>query len=355
MNRYLILAASMSVLGFASAHAQTFQSPTFDNSASITQTGNTNDAAIDQAVGAIINGQGSAEIIQNGNRNDALITQTNAVGLFPAGFANTALIDQRRARGDASIDQIHDYFLNRFNDALIVQITPDATASIRQRGDSNTGTIRQFNTSSDPTANIQQNGRINTAIVRQRGTGGQVDVVQGTYQSGPGASPQTFTSRVTVDNDGENADILVSQIGFNHNAVIFEDGLNGVINVAMDGAFNRVDVDQRSENGLVEITSTGARNVANVIQAASDDGSIARVTQSGNYAESAIEQLDSVFSGGGNLAEVDQSGFGSSTGDIYSSILQNGATNTALVDQASTYAQSGISQTGTGHLANIAQ
>ena len=357
MNRYLILAASMSVLGFASAHAQTFPSTTFDNSAKITQTGNANDAEIDQAVGGIINGQGNAEIIQSGNGSDALITQTNATNAFAAGFANTAVIDQRRARGDATVEQIHDYAVTRFNDALIVQITPDATASILQRGDRNTGVIRQFNTSSDPIANIQQNGRTNTATVRQRGAGGQVDVVQGTFQSGPGISPQTFTSRVTVDNDGVNADIFVSQIGFNQVATIFEDGLNGVINVSMDGASNSVNVDQQSSNGLVEITSTGTSfsNDAEVVQAASDDGSIARVTQSGSYAASDIEQLDGVLGGGENLAEVDQSGFGDGTGDIYSSILQNGGVNTALVDQASSFAQSGITQTGTGHTANVSQ
>jgi len=357
MNRYLILAASMSVLGFASAHAQTFPSPSFDNSARITQTGNANDAEIDQAVGGVINGQGSAEIIQTGNGNDASITQTNATSPFLAGFANTALIDQRRARGDASIDQIHDYFLNRFNNALIVQITPDATASIQQRGDRNTGTIRQLNGSVAPVANIDQNGRTNTAIVRQTGANGVVDVVQGTFNNGAGISPQTFTSRVEVDNDGLNADIYVSQLGNNHNAFILEDGVNGVINVSMAGASNLVTVNQESFNGLVEITSTGTSfsNAVEVIQASSDDGSVARVNQSGGYAGSDIEQLDGVLGGGGNLAEVDQSGFGNGTGDIYSSILQNGGTNTALVDQASTYAQSGIIQTGTGHLANIAQ
>ena len=125
----------------------------------------------------------------------------------------------------------------------------------------------------------------------------------------------------------------------------------------MDGASNRVDVNQQSSNGLVEITSTGTSfsNAAEVIQAASDDGSIARVTQSGSYAGSDIEQLDGVLGGGGNLAEVDQSGVGDGTGDIYSSILQNGGTNMAFVDQASAFAQSGITQTGTGHTANVSQ
>lgn len=357
MKKLLILAASASVLGFASAHAQVFPSTTFDNSAKITQTGNQNDAEIDQAVGGVLNGQGNAEIIQNGNRNEASIKQSTATSAVPGRFDNTALVDQRRLRGDATVEQIHDYATTRPNDALIVQITNDATASIEQRGDRNSGTIRQFNTAVAPTATIDQNGRINTAIVRQRGANGQVEVLQGTFVAGIGGSPQTFSSRVEVDNDGSNADIFVSQIGFNHNAFVFENGVNGVINVSMDGAANTATVTQESHNGLVEITSTGTSfsNLANVTQGASDDGSIARVSQSGSYGDSDIEQMDLVAGGGANLAEVDQSGVGTGAGSLLSTILQNGGSNTALVNQASAYAQSDIVQTGVGHLANVSQ
>jgi hypothetical protein len=355
MKRYLVIAASMSVLGFASAHAQTFPSTSFDNSARITQTGNLNEAEIDQAAGGIINGQGQAEIIQRGNRNDASITQTSATSPFGSGFANTALIDQRRARGDASIDQVHDYFVSRNNNALIVQITPDATASIQQRGDRNTGTIRQLTGSVVPVASIDQNGRINTAIVEQRGSNGVVEVVQGTFQAGPGASPVTFNSRVDIDNDGANAGIFVSQIGFNHNARVIEDGANGVITITMAGSSNAATVTQESRDGLVEIEATGSANIAEVTQASSDEGSIARVIQSGNFAVSEIEQLDDVTGGGLNIAEVNQTGLATGSGNILSTILQNGGTNLAFVDQASAYAQSDIIQTGTGHLANVAQ
>lgn len=357
MKRYLILAASMSVLGVASAHAQTFPSTTFDNSARITQTGNNNEATIDQAIGGILNGQGNAEIIQNGNRNDADIKQSNATSSIPGRFDNIALVDQRRSRGQATVEQIHDYAIDRPNDALIIQITPDAVASIQQRGDRNTGTIRQFNTSTAPIANIDQNGRINTAIVRQRGANGQVDVMQGTFVAGVGGSPQTFSSRVEVDNDGTNADIFVSQIGFSHNAFIFENGTNGVINVSMDGVGNTATVTQQSTNGLVDIVSTGSSsaNLVNVNQGLSDTGSVARVTQSGRFGDSEIEQVDLVGGGGANLADVDQSGIGTGAGSLFSSILQDGGSNTALVNQASAYAQSDIMQTGVGHVANVTQ
>ncbi len=357
MKKYLILAASLSVLGFASAQAQVFPSGTGNNSARITQTGNFNDARINQAVGGVINGQSQAEIIQNSNRNTALITQTSATSPFSSTFADTALIDQRRARGDATINQIHDYNRQRFNTATIVQITPDAVASIRQRGDRNTGLIRQLNTSVTPMAHLQQNGRINTARIRQPGINGDVDVRQGEYVDGPGASPQMTNGLVELDNNGVNASIFVSQLGITHTAFVFEQGTNGLINITMDGAANNVNVLQQSSNGVIDINSadTSFSNFARVEQGFGDNGSIARVDQSGSYGDSDIEQLGGTGIGGGNLAEVDQSGYGLGTGSIFSTILQNGFSNTALVNQSSAYAQSDIFQMGSGHLANVAQ
>ncbi|MBA3067985.1 MAG: hypothetical protein FP825_05820 [Hyphomonas sp.] len=357
MKRYLILAASFSVLGFASAQAQVFPSATHDNSARITQTGNLNVGTINQAVNNIINGQGNAEIIQSSNRGDAAITQTNANSAVPGGFDNTALIDQRRIRNTASIDQIHDYNATRDNRATIVQITPDALASIGQRGDKNTATIRQFNTSSTPTASIQQNGKVNTAIVRQEGANGFVDVRQGTFDAGAGISPETFNSRVEVDNLGLNANIFVSQIGQTHIADINEDGANGTITVEMEGSFNDVIVTQESTNGTVEIATMGTSfsNDVVVVQDISDVGSTARVTQSGFYGRSEIEQLDSVAGGGDNLADVDQSGVASGVGNIVSTILQNGGLNDAFVTQAGAFSLSDIMQTGVGHTATVTQ
>lgn len=65
--------------------------------------------------------------------------------------------------------------------------------------------------------------------------------------------------------------------------------------------------------------------------------------------------MDDVFGGGGNLADVIQTGTGASATSIYSDILQNGGNNRAFVNQAGSYALSGIIQTGTGHLANVSQ
>ena len=49
---------------------------------------------------------------------------------------------------------------------------------------------------------------------------------------------ETFTSRVEIDNDGSNADIFVSQIGFDHDARVIEDGANGVITITMEGGIS---------------------------------------------------------------------------------------------------------------------
>jgi hypothetical protein len=347
----------MSVLGMASAHAQVFPSPTFDNSATITQTGNRNSAEIDQAVDGVLNGQGSADIVQTGNANTAVITQTNATNPLAGRFANTAQIDQLRARGDATINQIHDYLASRPNVATIVQATPDAQATIQQRGDRNTATIRQFTGAAVPIASIDQNGRFNTATVRQRGDNSTVEVLQGTFSDVPGTSPETFTSRVTVDSNGLNANVFISQIGFDQLATVTEDGTNGSVNIQMDGASNDAIVTQSSTDGTVEIVSTGTSfsNLVTVNQEATDVGSSTRVTQTGSFAEASITQLDALSGGGENVAEVEQTGMGTGAGSIFSSILQDGGANTALVTQASALADSTIVQTGIGHTSVVSQ
>jgi len=359
MKRYVILAASLSVLGFASAaHAQVFPSPTGDNSAQITQTGNQNRANIDQAIGGLsLNGQNRAQVSQIGNRNNATVNQTSA-NSFANAFANTALIEQNRARGIASIDQIHDYAVTRFNEARILQNSNDAEASIDQRGDRNTARIFQRGLSVAPNASIEQNGRSNIAIVEQRaGASGTVEVSQGDFGGGNILSPQTFTSRVDVDHNGANADIFVTQIGFTHTADVFEDGTNGIIDVRMDGALNTANVIQESSNGLVAIRSTSASfsNVARVNQDVSDNGSSAFVLQSGSLSVSDIEQLGGTGVSTANFADVIQSGDGLTPGSIESLIVQNGSLNEATVNQSARVAESTVLQTGIGHLASVTQ
>lgn len=357
MRKSLIITASIMVLASGPALAQTFPAPGIDNSAKITQTGNNNEASIDQAINGFVNGQGVAEIIQSSNQGSAAITQTTATSPRPGGFANTALIDQRRARTNATIDQIHDYQQAFGNEANVTQIAADAQAVARQRGDRNFVNIRQLNGSFQPVASVQQNGIFNRAIVRQRGANGQVIVVQGEYTDAVGASPVSSRSRATIDNDGINADIYVTQIGFGNEATVMEDGINGLIDISMYGDLNITNVVQESTNGTVLVSTQAGSfsNLSDVWQEASDFGSLSSIDQSGSFSNAEVNQRDTLGLGGSNQALVSQSGAGTGANSIYSMIVQNGGSNLANVHQASSYAQSTVMQTGFGHTSQIAQ
>lgn len=359
MRKILILAVSMAAMSAAPAVAQVFPSQTTDNSARITQTGNLNSATIDQAVGGIINGQGRAEIIQNTSRATALITQTSATSPRSGGFANTALIDQRRQRTTATVEQIHDYVGSGAagNNATIVQIAADAQAAILQRGDRNTGTIRQQNGSVAPTASLQQNGVFNRGVIRQEGVNGFVSVSQGNYVPGVGASPITSNARATIDNNGLNSSIYVTQIGFGSEATVMEDGANGLIDIKQFGSLNIANVNQFSTDGtvMIETGSLSQVNTVDVLQEVSDVGSSARVEQTGYYGRTGITQRDTLGLGGGNEVEVTQSGLGTGVDSLLSLVVQDGAANSAMVAQSSAFAQSSVVQTGVGHTSQISQ
>lgn len=359
MRRLLILTASLTVWAAMPAVAQVFPSPSTDNSARITQTGNQNSATIDQVAGGILNGQGQAEIIQNTSRATAEIRQSTATGPRSGGFANTASIDQRRQRTTATVEQIHDYApANAFgNAATIVQIAADAQAAILQRGDRNTGIIRQQTGSVAPIASLQQNGVFNRGTIRQAGQNGTVIVRQGDFVSGPGVSPITNNARATVDNNGLNADINITQIGFASEATVLENGANGLIDITQYGSVNIANVTQSSTDGSV-IIETGALsqfNTVDVLQEASDVGSSASIYQTGYFGRTGITQRDSLGLGGDNEVDVTQSGLGTGADSLLSLVVQDGASNSATVAQSSTYAQSNVVQTGVGHTSQISQ
>lgn len=359
MYKHLLLAASFSVVGFASAHAQTFPSTSFDNSAKITQTGNLHTATIDQAVNGELNGQNQAEIEQSGSRNAAVINQSNATSpMANSRFANIADVTQIRSRNDASIDQVHDYERINRNLAVVLQQGIEGDAVIQQRGDSNVARILQRNTSAAPIARIEQNGRTNTAQVEQfAGSSGEVTVIQGAFGNGLILSPQTLLSTVDVQQAGQNADIYISQIGISQVANVVEGGVNGITDIRMEGALNRVDVAQFSQNGLIAIASTAGSfsNQATVTQGVTDNGSSAFVQQSGSNAFSEIEQLGGGGGLNGNFADVTQSGNGLGANSVLSSVFQDGSINEARITQASGYAESFVSQFGTGHLTTVIQ
>ena len=357
MKKLLLLAASMSVLSAANAFAQEFPSSSLDNSAMITQTGNLNEATVDQAVDGIINGQGRAEITQNTDRATAAISQTSATSPRADGFANTATIRQTGRRADARVEQIHDYASRFGNTATVVQAARDTDAEIRQRGDRNTGTIRQVSGAIGSVASLDQNGLFNRATIRQSGAGGTVTVRQGEFEAGSGSSPDAFNSRANVQSAGLNADITVTQFGFGNRATVMEEGINGEIDITMRGGLNEATVSQYSTDGrvVIETGDLSQVNIANVLQEVTDTGSSARIEQSGWYGRTEITQRDSLGLGGGNEADVTQAGYGSGSDALLSLVTQDGASNMARVAQDASLALSTVAQSGIGHFVQVAQ
>lgn len=328
-----------------------------DNSALITQTGSDNRAVINQRHTGLLNGQALAEVEQSGDENNAIVRQSSVTNPVGGDFDNTARIRQLGDRGDALIRQVHDYGAVASNTATIIQRTDDAVARIRQRGDDNTATIRQRNNAFMPFARVEQNGLSNRAIVNQGSEEGRVKVFQGRFNGEDGDSPETNYSRVRIDSDGVRPDIYVEQFGWDHQADILEAGVDGQITVRMGGDFNSVDVTQLNTNGLIEAVSTEGSfdNSAMIIQAASDVGSRALVRQEGWSGTVEIVQKDELGLGGDNRAEVLQTGMGWMSSDLYSSIVQDGGANAALVRQGTDYAQSDIVQSGMDMTAIVRQ
>lgn len=355
-KKLLFIATAAAAFSAAPAFAQTFPSTSLDNSASITQTGNLNTASIDQAVGGIINGSAQAEVLQQGNRNEATVKQQNLQAMSVR-FANVASVTQIASRATATIDQMHDYGSYGNNRATINQRRANSVADIDQRGDRNTATIRQLAPSIAPIASIAQNGLRNSATIEQHSNMGQVVVLQGTYTTATGASPDSQWNTATVVSSGTSPDIFVRQGGADNTTDIVENGAFGRIDVNNYGQFNDVVITQSSTNGIIDVfTMTGGfYNSVDVSQAASDSGSEAYVEQSGTYSEALIAQSDSLALGGGNRADIAQTGSALSAGSIFSSITQNGRDNVAVSSQASSIANSVIMQNGSTHSATVTQ
>lgn len=357
MKRIFLTTAVAAAFSASPALAQTFASPTFDNSVGIVQDGNRNFADVDQAVGGQINGRGFADITQNGNRNDARVTQQEAAGGVSGEFANDTAITQAANRTDAVVDQIQDYASRGNNRVRITQRTDKADATVQQRGNRNLAVVRQLGPAFEPTATIQQNGERNTARVTQRSQLGTVNVSQGTYSDVSGHSPDSFQNFAQVDSDGVDPTINVTQTGAQNDAIVTEAGSLGTIDVTTNGSFNTVNVEQYSSNGDIDIFSTAASgiNLVNAKQNVGDDSSSINILQSGINGHVFAEQSDTVGGGGNNSILIEQSGFGAFSGDVYSEVTQNGGFNGAEVYQAAASANSVINQIGTSHSSVVNQ
>lgn len=357
MQRIILTTVAAAAFCASPAFAQTFPSPSFDNSAIITQDGNRNRADVDQAVGGLINGHALADITQNGNRNEADVTQREFAGGVSGEFANETTVIQNANRADAVVDQIQDYGSQGNNRARVIQRTDRADAEVQQRGNRNLAVVRQLAPSFEPVATVQQNGDRNTARIDQRSNLGTVNVTQGTYSDVAALSPEAFQNTAEIDSDGNDPMINVSQTGASNEAYVTEAGSLGTIDVTSNGSFNTVNVEQYNANGDIDILSTAGSgiNVVNARQNVGDDSSSINVLQTGYNGHVLAEQSDTLGGGGQNSILIEQSGLAWVSGAVYSEVVQDGGFNGAEVYQSAAAANSVISQTGTSHSSFVSQ
>jgi len=361
MKRLLLTAISAAAIASAPALAQ--QAPALDgnNTSIISQRGNGNTADVNQAVGGTTNSQGYSSIEQlrgaSGNVNNASATVRQSQGSYVMGgndYANASVIEQRRNGAVAFVNQVHDYASSTQNSSTIRQLSANADASVRQRGDGNTATITQRAVSVAPTGRINQNGLGNTAKILQDSNGGSVVINQGTW-AGPGqvASPDSWDNNANVDSAGLDPLVRVNQFGSLNRAVVSEDGIDGIVRIDTDGVLNRANAIQLGEDNRVDIDqlNTGFRNTVDITQEASLTDGLAKVEQSGYRASATITQKGGL----GNDTLVMQSGLGATNTDIQSTVLQDGSSNIATVDQFADSALSDVSQIGMMHVATISQ
>lgn len=331
----------------------------YENSAMIEQIGAANSAIVNQVFNGPINGASLATVLQNGDANALTVMQRSGISEVGTGFDNEADIAQSADRADTIVRQIHDYSQTQSNRVVLRQRTDDARARLFQRGDRNFIRLRQLNPSFEANAIIHQNGYRNTARVDQTGISGRTRIFQGEFGGGAvSTAPQANESTVDVVTSGTNAEIYVEQFGFGHTGNVNESGVDGQVTIETDGYFNDASVIQAGMSGTAYIQQLGTSfsNLAAIEQTAFDVDSSATITQSGWYAESSILQtLDDGHSGGNNTATSIQSGLGANDGDIYSSIVQDGSSNSAIVNQASSVGSSMVTQTGGSHSANVSQ
>ncbi|MEH6409605.1 MAG: hypothetical protein V7741_03705 [Hyphomonas sp.] len=361
MKRLLLTAISAAAIASAPALAQ--QAPALDgnNTSIISQRGNGNTADVNQAVGGTTNNQGYSSIEQlrgaSGNVNNASATVRQSQGSYVMGgndYANASVIEQRRNGAVAFVNQVHDYASSTQNSSTIRQLSANADASVRQRGDGNTATIVQRLASVTPTGAIRQNGVGNTARIIQESDGGSVVINQGTW-AGPNqiVSPDSWDNDADVFSAGFNPLIRVNQFGSLNTADVSESGVDGIVRIDTDGVRNRADAFQGGVDNRIDIDQldTGFRNTSDIMQEASSEDSLAKVEQSGYRARATITQRGGLE----NDALVTQSGLGATNTDILSTVLQDGSSNIATVDQFADSALSDVSQMGMMHVATISQ
>lgn len=360
MKRILMLSVGALALAAPAIASEEYYSSTFDNSAVIDQTGGMNEAIIDQRVDGTLNGQNAASITQNGNENSTEVRQLSLTSPVSSGFNNETTVEQRGDRGYVDVYQLHDYGSDIGLKADVFQSGDGASAILEMRGDDNTILVKQTDGAMDATAIIRQNGMNNIIDVAQDGSGSLITVDQGHFTDADGGSVDTSSAasimnEVYIVSSGDDSMLDVYQIGTEQLADIMESGSDNVMSINMYGDMNTVFVDQHGSGGFIQTTQYDILNYIEVEQGITSEDDMATITQEGTGVESYSFQADTAGLGGGNEISVLQTGYASSYGDVVSRISQDGSVNFAMVDQYSDFALSTITQSGTGHYAQVSQ
>lgn len=288
MFKSLLIGASFLALSTA-ASAQ--------NNSTVTQTGESNQAFVNQADAEFAN----SIITQIGDLNAADVRQL--------GVNNLSEVSQEEIIGGDSEDG-----LSSGNIAIVTQLaTADGTFSrIVQDGDSNDARVRLGGAGlaagnegpggfDGPDSLVQQYGDFNIADVTSNGTTNTSRVMQGYSSNGPDGAA-TIDDFVAVGSDNNSATVVQTA-------------------EAMDSTS---DIFQGSSNNNAEVTQAGLELFSEIRQ--DDGGNEAIVSQSADQAQSFIDQ-----NGEGNSATVTQTAASAVGG--YSNVVQNGNFNTVTVTQ----------------------
>lgn len=297
-----------------------------DNTATTTQSGNTNDIDIDQTITKMSN----IDIIQDGDGNRSDITQ------------------QYGQYHEALIEQVGDE-----NRAFLTQDNTNTFANIYQEGDRNimNATLQRSRLFVGPgnvasSLDVDQIGNANVVRVEMdaESPDGQSETNNATiYQEG--YRNRTVLSQYRPDFAGvstnsNNADL--SQVGNDNRTNASQDGRGHLINQSVEGNDNVVISEQIGRFQKLVLNTEGDDNVVNSLQ---DDAAN-------------IAYFD--FNGDGNRLNMDQIGTNRVGGQVLGNfntlnIEQNGSGNYIVAPGGAPYLKDGILVEGHNNVVNISQ
>ena len=273
--------------------------------------------------------QNTATVTQTGNTNDAGVTQTGT---------NTGEVDQQ---GDE-------------NDATVTQSGANTWADVWQFGNLNTGTVTQ--TGSNEGWVDQLNGDENTGTVTQDGSGNTADLVQGMIEDYYAAFYGDPKAGISFTNP---------MISNNNTGSITQDGNDNLTQLLQVGDLNTGNISTTGDNNEAYAYQGWAGDwwgFGGVLAELYSDNSTVTIDQIGNSNKGAVWQ----YGGDNNSASISQDGDLNSSsisqGFIYDDAnydftypVYNTVDNTASVDQAGNDNIGKVFQLGDGNSFSLTQ